>query len=437
VLRVEIDLNAIQVTEQKHAAEEALQDKNKEVYEYRAQMEAEAEGLKSRLRLEVEKMQGRVNAAQSEKRAVQEEVDKLGSTAQSLSERLQHAESQVEELRALARRDAQELAKDQAAMSEEHQADVHRLTSELERTNISLVDARRDLDIANQHKRSRDKEIAHLEHKLSALDDDFRQLQRSSEGEIAQLKLLLASTENQARSEIGMMREQLSLVKDGRKTDLHKQVYDHEAKDAEIEELRAVVVSLEGRLAQAEANRARDREQVVRSEQKLLSCEERLRQSIAAEQEASERADYMERALAQKQELDALRNRSHGVKEMEVKALEHRLLMAKHEAAAQHSSLETELRDVKSRLAAKDAEARDFFHRVAGKEEELRRLGQSKQSADRRIVELNEEIAALRREVQMTSQHRLQHPQLLVCHPCMSSLHGFSRLLSKNCLSCA
>jgi chromosome segregation ATPase len=396
----------VQALEQKHAVEQAVQDKNKEQYERRAQMEAEAEELRSKLRLEVEKMQGRINSAESEKRALQEDVDKLSSTAQSLSERLQHAEHEVQELRAMARRDAQAVAKDQAAMSEEHQADVQRLTSELEKANISLVDARRDLDITNQHKRTREKEIAELEHKLSGLDDDYRQLQRSSEGEIARLKSLLASAENQARSELAMMREQLALARDGRMTELHKQAYDRESKDAEIEELRAVIVSLEGRLAQAEANRARDREQVVRSEQKLLSCEERLRQSLAAEQEAAERAEYMERALAQKQELDILRNRSQGVREMEVKALEHRLLMAKHEAAAQHSSLEAELRDVKVRLAAKDAEARDFFHRVAGKEEELRRLAQSKQSADRRIVELNEEIRSLRREVQMASQHR-------------------------------
>lgn len=41
---------------------------------------------------------------------------------------------------------------------------------------------------------------------------------------------------------------------------LRSQTYERDAKDAEIEELRSVIVSLEGRIAQAEANRVRDRE---------------------------------------------------------------------------------------------------------------------------------------------------------------------------------
>lgn len=77
-----------QVLGQKQAAEADVQSKSREIYERCAHLEADAEQSKSELRLENERLAGRLGLVEGERRGLQEEVDKLGSAMQSLQERL-------------------------------------------------------------------------------------------------------------------------------------------------------------------------------------------------------------------------------------------------------------------------------------------------------------------------------------------------------------
>lgn len=405
---------AAKVAENKRqAAEQAAQDRGRDAYEKVARADEGLEQARSSLRLEVESLKRALQAGESERRQVEEELEGVMSAARGTEERLARADAEIEELRAIL---ASSSSQQQQGGGGGHtaEAEIVRLSCELERSYISVSEAKREAEMLRAHKRAREQELGAIEHRMSALQDDYRQLERAGQGEAARVRAVMRAGESQARGEVMMLREQLAMARAGG-THEAQAAFEREAMMAEVEELRGVVVGLEGRLALGEAQRARDREALVRGEQRVLSLEEKLRQSGEMEREAAARAEYLERLVVQKQEVESVRTRAQGVKEMAVEDLEQRLIMSRHEHQATVSSLQHEVKDLRARIAAKEGEARDFQQRSYCKEEELLRLTGVKAQAEALICQLRSEIWSLRRDLEAAMARPLSTRGISVC----------------------